>query len=109
MKTRYPVIMVHGTGFRDDNPFYSYWGRIISHLKDNQVTVFLGGQDSWGTIENNAQQIKDKLLHIMETTGQRKFHIIAHSKGGLDSRYMIARLQMADAVIRSAEISRFGR
>ncbi len=96
-KTKYPLVLVHGVGFRDLK-YINYWGRIPNELLRNGATVYYGNQEAWGTVEHNAQDIKDKILNIVRETGAKKVNIIAHSKGGLDARYMISRLEMGDYV-----------
>ncbi len=53
-----------------------------------------------GSIELRAGQLKQTLLRELEAMGRpdAKVVIIAHSMGGLDARYMIAHLGMADRV-----------
>lgn len=94
---KYPVLLVHGMGFRDDLPF-AYWGRIPKVLEDAGVQVFFGNQDGLGNIEENAEIVKKAILETLDITGAEKVNIIAHSKGGLDSRYAIANLGMAEKV-----------
>lgn len=96
-KTKYPLVLVHGVGFRDLK-YINYWGRIPNELLRNGATVYYGNQEAWGTVEYNAQDIKDKILKIVKETGTEKVNIIAHSKGGLDARYMISRLEMGNYV-----------
>lgn len=103
--TKYPIFLVHGTGFRDDNKFYNYWGRIPRALTDRGARVFYGGQDSWGNIEKNAEIIKESLHKYIKDYAAEKVNIIAHSKGGLESRYMISRLGMAKHVASLTTIS----
>ncbi len=64
-----------------------------------------GKKQSCGTIESNAAEIKAQLLKWLEETGAEKVNIIAHSKGGLDARYMISSLGMADRVASLTTIS----
>lgn len=82
---RYPVVLVHGIAFRDS----SYWGRIPGFLRSQGVDVHFGHTDAWGNFETNAVLLKKSIENILETTGKEKVNIIAHSKGGLDSRYLI--------------------
>jgi triacylglycerol lipase len=96
-KTKYPIVLIHGVGFRDLK-YFNYWGRIPKVLKINGADCYYGNQEAWGTIEYNAQQIKEKILEILKDTGCKKVNIIAHSKGGLDSRYMISALDMGEYV-----------
>lgn len=95
--TKYPLLMVHGMGFRDWK-YFNYWGRIPKELIKNGAKVYYGHQEACATVENNSQLIKNKILEIIEETGCEKVNIIAHSKGGLDSRYAISKLGMEDYV-----------
>lgn len=95
--TRYPLLLLHGMGFRD-RKHYCYWGRTVKLLERHGAQVFLGGQDSSGSVEDGAELVKKALLAVLERTGAEKVNIIAHSKGGLEARYMISRLGCADKV-----------
>jgi len=96
-KTKYPLVLVHGVGFRDLK-YINYWGRIPKELIRNGATIYYGHQEAWGTVEDNAKYIKHKIIDILKETGCEKVNIIAHSKGGLDARYMISKLEMEDYV-----------
>lgn len=85
--TKYPILLIHGTGFRDRKRF-GYWGRIPKTLEDAGAVVFYGNQDSWASIERNAEMIRDTLHDIIRDTGCVKVNIIAHSKGGLEARFL---------------------
>ncbi len=95
--TKYPLLLVHGVGFRDTR-YFNYWGRIPRELTKNGAKVYYGNQEAWGTIEYNAGILRSQVLQILQETGCERVNIIAHSKGGLDVRYMIAALHMEDAV-----------
>ena len=103
-KTRYPIMLVHGTGSRDFKRI-RYWGRIPQILREHGAAVYFGGQDGWGTIEENARQIKASMEQILKETGCGKLHLIAHSKGGLDARYLVSSLGMAGHVSSLTTIS----
>ena len=96
-KTRYPLLMVHGVGFRDLR-YFNYWGRIPRELKQNGAVVYYGNQEAFGTIVSNGEDIRKRIYEILEETGAEKINIIAHSKGGLDARYAISTLKMAPYV-----------
>ncbi len=95
--TCYPVLLVHGVGFRDFH-YFNYWGRIPRELVRNGAKVYYGHQEAWGTVEDNARILREKIFEIKRETGCRKVNIIAHSKGGLDSRYLISGLHMEEHV-----------
>ena len=96
-RTKYPVLLVHGIGFRDFR-YFNYWGRIPRELVRNGAAVYYGHQEAWGTIEDNGEILAAKIREICRATGCGKVNIIAHSKGGLDARYVISGLHMAPYV-----------
>jgi triacylglycerol lipase len=103
-KTKYPIVLIHGTGFKDFSRI-NYWGRIPKALIGEGANIYYGNQDSWGTIEYNANIIKKNLLNIILKTGCEKVNLIAHSKGGLDVRFMISELGMESHVASLTTIS----
>lgn len=92
-KTKYPVLMVHGIFFRDWQ-YFNYWGRVPASLIENGAEIYYGNQQSASSIERSATELRDRILEIIKETGAEKVNIIAHSKGGLDSRYAISCLGM---------------
>ena len=84
-KTKYPLVLIHGAGFRDLK-WPVYWGRIPSVLEAQGATIYYGLQDCWASIETNAQVIAERIDEILAESGSEKVNIIAHSKGGLDAR-----------------------
>ena len=96
-KLRYPILLLHGVGFRDLK-WPLYWGRIPSALSDTGAMVFYGKQDCWARVEENAKTIKARIRQILEETGSEKINIIAHSKGGLEARMVASSLGMGSAI-----------
>ena len=92
-KTKYPVVMVHGIFFRDWQLF-NYWGRVPAALKKNGAAVYYGKQQSARSVHDSAVELRAAIMKVIEETGAEKVTIIAHSKGGLDSRYAISCLGM---------------
>lgn len=103
-KTKYPILLVHGMGFRDHN-ILNYWGRIPAALEQLGCTVFYGNQDANGMIETNGAFLKQRIEEIISENGFEKINIIAHSKGGLDARYAISVLGMGKYVASLTTIS----
>lgn len=103
-QTKFPIVFVHGIGFRDQK-IVNYWGRIPAHLEKNGAQIFYGGQDSWGSISDNAEKLHERILSILKETGAEKVHIIAHSKGGIDARAMVSKYEMGDCVASVSTIS----
>ncbi len=88
-KTKYPILMVHGVFFRDTK-YLNYWGRIPRELIRNGAEIYYGNQQSASSIKDSARELMIRIKQITEETGCGKVNIIAHSKGGLDSRYAIS-------------------
>lgn len=96
-RTKYPILMVHGVFFRDYR-YINYWGRIPRELQRNGATVYYGCQQSAAAVEESGKELAERIRQIVEETGCGKVNIIAHSKGGLDSRAAIAHQGMGPYV-----------
>ena len=95
--TKYPILMVHGVGFRDLK-WPLYWGRIPAVLAGTGSVLFYGQQDCWARIEDNAKTLRSRIRQILEETGAEKVNIIAHSKGGLEARMVASSLGMGGQI-----------
>lgn len=95
--TRYPVLLIHGAGFRDlRRPVY--WGRIPRVLEEHGARLFYGQQDCWASTEVNAAALKARAEAILRETGAEKLHLLAHSKGGLEARMLASSLGFGDRI-----------
>ena len=104
--TKYPIVLAHGAGFRDQTlGVVNYWGRIPDALEARGAQLFYGGTDGWGNVEDGAAILKAAVEKALAETGSAKVNLIAHSKGGLEARYMISSLGMADKVASLTTIS----
>lgn len=92
-RTQYPILMVHGVFFRDF-PKFNYWGRVPDELQKNGATIFYGEHQSAAAVADSAEELADRIKDIVRETGCDKVNVIAHSKGGLDTKYAIAKLGM---------------
>ncbi|WDF70203.1 hypothetical protein PQ465_07445 [Sphingobacterium oryzagri] len=102
LKQNYPIVLIHGTAAKDNTLF---WGRIPSALRQQGFTVYYGKTDAWGSIAHNAQMLRNNLLKIAAETPVEKFHLIGHSKGAIDARYMISSLATSDIVASLTSVS----
>lgn len=103
-KTKYPILMVHGIFFRDWKNF-NYWGRIPKELMDNGAVIYYGSHQSSASVEQCANELKGCILNIVRESGCEKLNIIAHSKGGLDSRYAVSCLGMDQYIVSLTTIN----
>jgi len=96
-----PLVLVHGLFGFNRIRFFSaitiaeYFPGIVDSLRAAGNHVLVPTLSPTGGVAQRAQQLKDFLLR--ETSGP--VHILAHSMGGLDSRYMISKLGMAERVL----------
>ena len=65
-------------------------------LEKQKIPVYITNRDGVGNVNNCAQQLKEEILDILKKENCDKVNLIAHSKGGVDARYMISRLGMAE-------------
>lgn len=96
-------MMIHGMGFRDGK--IGYWGRIPKVLRKYGADVHFGYQDANGSVESNCQTLKASLEKILAETGAEKVNIIAHSKGGVEARYLISSMDMGEKIASVTTIS----
>ena len=96
-KTKYPIVMIHGVFFRDFKHF-NYWGRIPAELEKNGAQIFYGNHESASPVDKSGEELAQRIKTILKETGAEKINIIAHSKGGLDCRYMISKCGMENYV-----------
>jgi triacylglycerol lipase len=84
----------------DDSPTgqFQYFRGITSHLEANGFTVSHPNVDFAGSVDLRAEQLRDRVTEVIESSGSPKVHIIAHSMGGLDARHMIVDKGMAERV-----------
>lgn len=92
-RTRYPILMVHGVFFRDFK-YFNYWGRIPGELEANGAKIFYGNHPSAASVADSGKELAKRILQIVGETGCEKVNVIAHSKGGLDTRYAVSHLGM---------------
>ncbi len=99
-----PIVLHHGLfGFGQievGKIRLSYFHGIDAALAELGHPVIVSRVHPTGGIEKRAAQLKARIQRDLWTLGQPhgKIIIIAHSMGGLDARYMISRLDMAEHV-----------
>jgi triacylglycerol lipase len=122
--SRTPIVLSHGLfGFGElslGKFKLSYFNRIDRALASRGFPVIVTRVHPTGSIERRAQQLKSSILKHLRSLGRSttktpdgattdndaadddgcagRVIIFAHSMGGLDARYMISRLGMADRV-----------
>ncbi|MGI5958477.1 MAG: esterase/lipase family protein [Massiliimalia sp.] len=103
-KTKYPVVLLHGLNFGDHRPL-DYWGDVPNVLRCLGGRVYFGGQDACGSIWDNANQIAVRIRQIQRAERIEKVNLIAHSKGGLEARYLASGCGMGQDIASIITIS----
>jgi triacylglycerol lipase len=78
---------------------FHYFKGIASHLKKAGFEVHHTSVSFAADVSTRARDLKKEIEKILEKTGHKKVHIIAHSMGGMDARHMIVKEKMARKVV----------
>jgi pimeloyl-ACP methyl ester carboxylesterase len=88
-----PILLVHGLGGNRG----LWWPlRLFLRMNGHRRVYAFGYED--GTIERHAEDLKGFVDQVLQTTGEAQVDIVAHSLGGLISRYAIQRLGLSERV-----------
>ncbi|MCA6062162.1 lipase family alpha/beta hydrolase [Thalassolituus marinus] len=89
-QTRYPVMLVQGILAFDSIAGVDYWYKIADKLEAEGATVFTAHINAFNDSVSRGEQLIAELDNIRAThPGIEKFNLIAHSQGGLTSRYVM--------------------
>lgn len=95
---RHPVILLHGLFGFDELEIgparYAYFRGLTERLRRVGAEVERPRVARVGSVAARAQQ----LAHRIEGLSAKRVNVVAHSMGGLDARYAIARLGLSDRV-----------
>ena len=65
---KYPVVLVHGVAIKEKKPLRAF-GKIADKMNEAGYEVYIADVDAFGTVKNNALQLKNYILRLMEETG----------------------------------------
>jgi triacylglycerol esterase/lipase EstA (alpha/beta hydrolase family) len=104
----YPVVMVHGHnnygGFFDSRGFT----QVFKDQKmpyDNSITMSSAIPNDNGSIESHGAYLASRIPAIAAEFGSKHIHIIAHSKGGIDTREFLTKVPSNFGVLSLFTIS----
>src|SRR5580692_9791024 len=87
------IILVHGIlGFRRKFGI-DYFRGVAQHFREHQIRVFVPELDPTQGVEFRGTQLQNQIeaaLSAGDLDSNQTTHIIAHSLGGLDSRYILS-------------------
>ncbi len=104
-RTRLPIVLLHGaSGFDQIGPIEYFFG-VKDRLEDDGYEVYVTEVDPFQRISVRAGQLVGQINDILAETGAPRVHLIGHSQGGLDARYLISRLGFGNRVATLTTIS----
>ena len=92
--TLYPIVLVHGyAGVDQYFGVLDYFYRVPNHLREQGFLVYVPSLSSIELSSIRASELSAFLDEAQAESGAQKFNLIAHSQGGLDSRFLISSLR----------------
>jgi triacylglycerol lipase len=99
-KTNYPIVLVHGVaGVSKYFGVIDYWWQIKDDLSYHGASVHVANLSSFGNENLRGEKLVATINEVLWKTGAKKVNLVAHSQGGLSSRYAAAVMPEAVASI----------
>lgn len=93
-----PIVLMHGmAGFEAIGPAEYFYG-VADALRDDGYDVLVTVVDPFQSVDVRAAQAKTQIEDFMAQTGALRVHLVGHSQGGLDARFVVASLGLGDRV-----------
>ncbi len=90
-QTRYPIVLAHGmSGWKELFGVYEYFYQIPADLRAGGAKVYVTSVSAFASSEARGEQLLSQIEYIAASSGAGKVHLIGHSQGGLDIRYVLA-------------------
>ena len=92
IKTKYPVVLMHGFGALGGISSEGHLHDEAMYLRHYGVWAYAPNVSPYSTIEVRSNYWIERLQFILDETGAEKLNLVAHSMGGLDARYLVHHL-----------------
>lgn len=90
-QTKHPIMLVQGILAFDSIAGVEYWYKITEKLEDEGATVYTAHINAFNNSIDRGEQLIKELENIRATSPDiEKFNLVAHSQGGLTSRYVMS-------------------
>lgn len=99
---KYPLVFLHG--FMGGSRLGNFSG-VSKHFAAKGCKVLVSEVSSVNGIEFRSRQFADQVFKFLQTSGATKVNVVAHSQGGLDARYAISNLNLAQNVASLSMLS----
>lgn len=90
VKTRYPIVLVHGIFGFDRIMGYPYFFKIADSLRKLGCEVYTPAVSATNTTEERGKQLLAEVRKILRKSGAEKVNLIGHSQGSTTCRYVAA-------------------
>jgi triacylglycerol lipase len=97
LRLRYPLVLIHGLGARDQYGPIDYFHGIPRLLREAGNRIFIPRLTSFQSLEHRAAELKTQ-IDAAFPEGE-KLNFLGHSMGGLDARYAVSQLGLAERVV----------
>lgn len=105
IELRHPVLLCHGYGaiasLVKPSPLYD----VAMFLRSHNIEAFAPNIVPYATIEIRAENWVRVIDRLFKQLSHEKFNIIAHSMAGLDIRYALSKMDIADQVASLTTVS----
>ncbi len=91
-----PVLLIHG--YASDSSVWSEWEEYLNEDNIPYELVTFNSNDSCGSSDQHAQELSQIIRDYKLANGVEKINIVAHSKGGLDTRVYLANNPLDNSV-----------
>src|SRR5690606_29691427 len=105
VRTRYPVLLMHGFGVLGTLRRGGHLHAEALGLRSHGVLAYAPNVAPYNTVAFRAPQWAERIEQILQETGAEKLNVIAHSMGGLDARYLISRMGMHRCIASLVTVS----
>lgn len=103
VQAHYPIILTHGFNAGREGSWS--FNNVEEALVADGHTVYSAEVPAFASSADRARVLATQIDDVLEQTGAEKVNIVAHSMGGLDSRYAISGLGYGDRVASLTTIS----
>ena len=98
IQLKYPVLLCHGYGGFSSLLSPTPMHKPCMRLRGLGIQAFAPNIVPYATIETRAEEWAGIINKLKTKYGYKKMNVVAHSMGGLDMRYAIGKLGVADSV-----------
>jgi len=101
--SKFPILLIPGVIAPAYGKFWEYFYKIPQFLtQELGYKVYVCPLPKWGDYKTRSEILKN---FIQKKLPQQKFHIIAHSKGGVEARYLLEQNLFLDQIASFTSIS----